>query len=228
MATTHYIFVDFENVQSVNLDLVEGKPVKVILLAGKGQTRVDWTLAESIHRHSAQVQLVKAETSGPNALDFVLAWEVGAQAAADPQGSYHVVSKDRGFDAMIAHLKSRGMQAARHGTFAGVPPLGGAKATAHAPAKPAAKPAQKQKAKTPRPPAKPAKPATPVARAEEVRLWMEKYPANRPKRKTALTKLIQSNIVIGITTPDLEAVLDQLVALKIIAISDAGAVSYPQ
>jgi PIN domain len=229
MTKKHYIFVDMENVPGVDLDLVAGKPVQVVLLAGKGQTRVDWNLAESIHRHCGQVRLVKADSSGPNALDFVLAWEMGTQGAADPAGSYHVVSKDRGFDAMIAHMRSRGMEAARHPSFASVPAL----ECAQAPAAETKAPAPKARS-TPAPKPKPKPPAplnspqlTPKARAEEVRRWLAKYPENRPKRKLALVKLIKSNIAGDLSDGDLKAVLERLVARRIITISDTGAVTYP-
>lgn len=224
---THYIFVDMENVPGVDLDLVAGKPVLVVLLVGKGQTRVPWSLTESIHRHSAQVRLVKADSSGPNALDFVLAWELGTQSAADPAGGYHVVSRDRGFDAMIAHMKSRGLQAARHPSFASVPPLEAAaapavKVEAAAPkSKPAPAPKPKSKAVLNSPQ------LTPKARAEEVRRWLAKYPENRPKRKPALVKLIKSNIAGDLTDTGLQAVLERLMARRIITISDTGAVTYP-
>lgn len=223
---THYIFVDLENVPSVDLDLVAGKPVKVILLAGKGQTRVDWNLAESIHRHSAQVRLVKADSSGPNALDFVLAWELGTQSAADKAGSYHVVSKDRGFDAMIAHMKSRGLEAARHPSFASVPALECADVPAAKPEAPAPKSKSTPKAKSKVPPLNSPQ-LTPKARAEEVRRWLAKYPENRPKRKLALVKLIKSNIASDLSDDDLKAVLERLIARRIITITDNGAVTYP-
>jgi hypothetical protein len=236
MIPTHYIFVDFENVHSVDLDLVEGNPVKVILLIGKSQSRVDYDLMERVHRHSSQVRLVKAGTSGRNALDFVLAWEVGAQSAADPDGHYHVVSRDKGFDAMITHLQSRGLQAARHASFAEVPPLRGpslpvaAKVVA---AKPAATKAAAKHVSPPREPkAAPARTpnpseVTPKALAEAVRQWLVKYPEKRPKRKTALVKLILSNIAKDLTPENLTSVLNRLGERKIIAISDAGAVTYP-
>ena len=144
-------------------------------------------------------------------------------------GSFHVVSKDRGFEAMIAHMKSRGLEAARHPSFASVPALECASLPAAETKTPAPKPkstaAPKPKPKPPAPLNSPQR--TPKARAEEVRRWLAKFPENRPKRKLALEKLIKSNIASDLTDIELKTVLDRLIARRIITISDTGAVAYP-
>jgi hypothetical protein len=120
---THYIFVDFENVQSVKLDLIAGKPVMVIMVIGKDQTKVPLELVEQLMTFSSQVRLVRTEVKGKNALDFVLSAEVGAQGVADPNGSFHIISRDKGFDALVAHFRSHDRSAARHDAFVKVPIL---------------------------------------------------------------------------------------------------------
>src|SRR6187399_1360238 len=112
MAATHYIFVDYENVQDVDLSLIAGKPVKVVLVVGKHQTKVPLMLVKRLMEFSGQVRLIESEVRGRNALDFVLASEVGAQSVTDPQGSIHILSRDAGFDALIRHLSAGGWQAA--------------------------------------------------------------------------------------------------------------------
>jgi hypothetical protein len=69
--------------------------------------------------------MVVVETSleGKNALDFVLACQVGSESFRDPQGYFHIVSRDTGFDALICHLKGQGMLAARHQAFREIPVL---------------------------------------------------------------------------------------------------------
>ena len=41
---------------------------------------------------------VEIDGSGPNALDFHIAYYIGELATADPTGSFHVISKDKGSD----------------------------------------------------------------------------------------------------------------------------------
>ncbi len=61
--------------------------------------------------------------SGKNALDLVLAHYLGEARKADPQGYFHIVSKDKDFDALIGHLRVQGALAARHATFGEIPVL---------------------------------------------------------------------------------------------------------
>src|SRR4051812_27262518 len=76
----NHVFVDFENVPSVDLSLIRGRPVDVTLLIGEKQRRLDLDLVRQIHEHATQVSLVEVGASGRNALDLVLAWHLGHAA----------------------------------------------------------------------------------------------------------------------------------------------------
>jgi PIN domain len=120
---TNYIFIDYENVREIDLGLVEGKPVKVILATGKQQTTLPKGLVKDLLRLRDQVSLVENEYVGKNALDFVLVYEIAKQAIADPKGFFHVVSKDKGFDALVKHLHAQKIMAARIERFSDIPVL---------------------------------------------------------------------------------------------------------
>jgi hypothetical protein len=68
-------------------------------------------------KYSDQVELVETGRSGKNALDLVLAAHIGEVKKADPYGYFHILSRDKDFDALIHHLKTQGALAARHGAF---------------------------------------------------------------------------------------------------------------
>lgn len=123
MNRTNYIFVDFENVHEVDLDLIAGKPVVVTLVLGERNKSLPVELVTKLLKYSAQVRLVETGHAGKNALDFVLAYHVGVQAVADPKGYFHILSRDKGFDALILHLKDNGVFAARHEAFGKIPVL---------------------------------------------------------------------------------------------------------
>lgn len=125
MSQNHYIFVDFESVQDIDLALIEGKPVKVFLFIGEQQNKMNVELMMQVHRLHNQVQMIKMECAGKNALDFVLAHHTGLQTAADAQGYIHILSKDKGFDALVNHLKGRKTEAGRSELFAQIPVLAG-------------------------------------------------------------------------------------------------------
>jgi hypothetical protein len=128
---THFVFVDFENVQKVDLGLVEGKPVRVTLLIGKHQNRIDRDLFRQVHRLAAQVEIVDMASSGRNALDLTLACYLGREIERNPGGIFAVISKDKDFAPMIEHLRSNNIDVARFDTFSAPPFLRPAKIAAH-------------------------------------------------------------------------------------------------
>lgn len=52
---------------------------------------------------------------------LVLAYHMGQWVKQDPTGYFHIVSKDKGFDPLITHLKQLKVSAARHDEFAQIP-----------------------------------------------------------------------------------------------------------
>jgi hypothetical protein len=123
MPRTNHIFVDLENLPVTDLDRIADKPVLVTLVLGRRHKTMPVKLVKMIHKFSSQISLVETELEGRNALDFVLACLVGDHSARDPGGYFHVLSRDTGFDALIAHLKSRGLLAARHASMSAIPVL---------------------------------------------------------------------------------------------------------
>ncbi|EIJ33191.1 PIN domain-containing protein [Thiothrix nivea] len=118
---TNYILVDFENTQAIDLALIKNKPVVVILLIGEKQKHLPVTLVRQLLEFPDKVRLIESAGSGKNALDFILACQVGQLSQQDPAGFYHIVSKDKGFDPLVAHLKQQKIFAARHDAFAQIP-----------------------------------------------------------------------------------------------------------
>jgi len=85
---------------------------------GERQKNLSVELVQLMLQYSAQVRLLKTEVNGKNALDLVIAREIGVESQKDPDGYFHVISRDKGFDALIKHLKSGEVFAARHDSFA--------------------------------------------------------------------------------------------------------------
>ncbi len=123
MNRTNYIFVDFENVHEVDLDLIAGKTVVVTLVLGERNKSLPVEMVEALLHRPAEVRMVRCRVAGKNSLDFVLAYHVGRQVLSDPGGYFHILSRDKGFDALILHLKDNGVFAARHEEFVKIPVL---------------------------------------------------------------------------------------------------------
>ena len=114
----NHVFLDFENVPEIDPVVVGSKNVSFTMLLGPHPAKLEVAVVEKLIEHAASVQLVRLESNGRNALDFTLAFYVGRAAAADPNGFFHIISKDKGFDPLIEHLRSKHIRARRHDDFA--------------------------------------------------------------------------------------------------------------
>ncbi len=136
----NHVFVDFENVQDIDLGVIGTKAVSFTLLLGPRQTKLDVPLVEKLLAHAGSVQLLRLASPGKNALDFTLAYYLGRAVLADPTGFFHIVSKDAGFNPLVDHLRSKHVRARRHDSFATLTFAGSSKLSATTPPAPASKP----------------------------------------------------------------------------------------
>lgn len=110
---TNYVLIDYENVQPAALTVLEKEHFKVIVFVGASQSKVAFDVAASLQRLGPNASYVKVSSNGSNALDLHIAYYIGQLAAAEPDAYFHIISKDTGFDPLIAHLKSKKVYACR-------------------------------------------------------------------------------------------------------------------
>lgn len=110
---TNYVLIDYENVQPAALAALEKEHFKILVFVGASQTKVNYEIADSLQRLGPKASYIKISGNGPNALDFHIAYYIGQLAAADKDGFFHIISKDTGFDPLIAHLKTKKIYACR-------------------------------------------------------------------------------------------------------------------
>jgi len=113
----NHVFVDYENMHTMDPGVIGQKAVTVTILLGAKQTKMDLKVVEKLVEHAASVHLVRLTSSGRNALDLTLAFYLGRAVLADPTAYFHIVSKDKDFDPLIEHLHSRHVKAKRHEDF---------------------------------------------------------------------------------------------------------------
>ena len=119
----NYIFVDFENVQPSDLSRVDKDCIKIVLVVGQHQNKLPIEFINFLYEHPGQLRAVQSPTRGKNALDFILAFEIGQTLALEPEAYIHIISKDTGFDALVAHLREKGHHVARHTKLSEIPIL---------------------------------------------------------------------------------------------------------
>jgi hypothetical protein len=122
-AKRNHVLIDFENVQPKNLSLLVGKGYRVHVFVGENQTKLPFDLVEAMQELGDAGRYVKIAGNGRNALDFHIAFTLGELVHEDPQGYFHVISRDTGFDPLIKHLRARGFEAHREQDLAEIPPL---------------------------------------------------------------------------------------------------------
>jgi hypothetical protein len=110
---TNYVLIDFENVQPETLECLAHDHFKLLVFVGASQTKLPFELAASLQQLGPKAEYVKISGNGSNALDFHIAYYIGQLAAADSSAYFHIVSKDKGFDPLIQHLKSKKIFAGR-------------------------------------------------------------------------------------------------------------------
>jgi hypothetical protein len=156
------------------------------------------------------------EAHGPNALDFHIAYYLGVLVAADASGFFHIISKDKGFDPLIQHLKGKGISAARSGSIETMPCFSQAAASTleSIPA------SDKGKSKSP---------AGCVSVDDMIKVvvnnLMKQKGAARPRTQKTLRNAIHSWCGKDLTATDIGAVCDEMVRHGYVKV-DGAKVSY--
>lgn len=106
------ILVDFENVQKVDLSVLDGSYRAVIFVGAKQNPQKASRKPATAHRFE-RVDFQKIEGSGKNALDFHIAFHFGRTIETEPETECFVLSKDKGFDPLLAHRNKNGLRCKR-------------------------------------------------------------------------------------------------------------------
>ena len=207
---THYLLVDYENVKRLNPALLASGDHHVILFLGPQEAKLPVELVLAMERLGPRGQYVRLQTRGPNALDFLLCHHLGTLTARAPRARFHVLSRDTGFDPLLAHLCALGYHCVRVATLEELP---GARLPAVA------------RGAIPAPPAPPpavAAPADAVARAVAL---LHKFRHNKPASVTTLRGTLRALCLPEAPPEQVTALISALVAAGYVQLT-GEAVSY--
>jgi hypothetical protein len=118
---TNFVLVDFENIQPKNLDLLKGGPFKIKVFLGANQAKLPVEMVRAVQIFGSDAEYITIDGSGRNALDFHIAYYIGRLAAENPGAHLHVISKDKGFDPLIKHLKAQKVSCQRSASITDIP-----------------------------------------------------------------------------------------------------------
>ena len=120
---TNYVLIDYESVQPDDIAALQHEHVRVIVFVGPHQTKIAFDKAAALQRMGANAEYVQMSGSGPNALDFHIAYYLGRLAAKEPAAYFYIISKDTGFDPLIKHLNGKKLRVGRVQTVGAIPIL---------------------------------------------------------------------------------------------------------
>ena len=120
---TNIILIDFENVQPKDLASLRGRHFKTKVFCGATQTKIPFDLAAELQPLGPDAEYIRIQGSGRNALDFHIAYYIGRLSAELPGATFHIVSKDTGFDPLIKHLETQNITCHRLPSLTDIPGL---------------------------------------------------------------------------------------------------------
>jgi hypothetical protein len=103
---TNYVLIDLESVQPADVAELDKEHFTVIVFVGHHQTKIPTDLVTALQRMGDRAQYVRLTGDGKNALDFHIAFYIGQIAAKNPDAFFHIISKDKGFQPLVEHLKT--------------------------------------------------------------------------------------------------------------------------
>jgi hypothetical protein len=210
--SARYVLVDFENVQPTALAALSGGGAHVLVFVGASQTKLPFALVSAMQQLGPRAEYIKISGNGKNALDFHIAYYLGALASKHPGAEFLIVSKDTGFDPMIAHLRTIGVRCTRSAKVAGAVAT---KTTAGA----ATKTAEAGTAKMPTKPAgKPKPKASNMAHIDVVIERLTAPKATKPRTRTKLGSSINALFQKQLSEAEVAALIAQLTNKGLIAL----------
>ncbi|WP_228437269.1 PIN domain-containing protein [Xanthomonas campestris] len=120
-ARTNYVLIDYENVQPTDARLLNRDDVRVWVFVGANQKSVLTDLVTELQVLGTRARYERCSGNGSNALDFHIAYVLGQLSRDDPAGFFHIISKDTGFDPLIAYLKQQKIFGARAASISQMP-----------------------------------------------------------------------------------------------------------
>jgi uncharacterized protein (UPF0335 family) len=106
------IFVDFENLQKINENLI-ASDTKIIVFVGVKQDKTAIDFVKDYFNKAPSIELIKINVQGHNALDFCITFYVGYNIEKNKYSHIIIYSKDEDYDPLINHLKEMGINIER-------------------------------------------------------------------------------------------------------------------
>ncbi|HEV8138999.1 MAG TPA: PIN domain-containing protein [Pyrinomonadaceae bacterium] len=118
---TNIVLIDSENAKPESIEKLKHEHFQVKVFVGTNQKRLDFAIVSAVHSLGSNGEYVQISGNGPNALDFHIAYYIGKLSAVNPDAYFHIISKDKGFDPLIKHLKEQNILCSRSSSVSEIP-----------------------------------------------------------------------------------------------------------
>jgi len=191
------IMIDYENVQPKNIPADKLKGVDLMFFVGDKQPKVSLSFELETSTEALTVTLVKNHVGGKNALDMLISCELGRTMERAPERKYCIISKDKGYDALVRYYKDHKVY--RYDSIADI---------------------WKNNATV-----KKQKPKSKTKTIKEMEAWFSGK--NKPKTKSALCHVIESHMhPKKVSQQDIDEIITIFSSQKILAIKDDGKIEF--
>ena len=103
----NFVLIDSENVKPEYIEKLKHEHFRVVVFVGANLKRLDFPIVDAMQSLGSNGTYVQISSHGSSALDFHIAYYIGKLSAAHPGAYFHIISKDKGFDPLIKHLKDQ-------------------------------------------------------------------------------------------------------------------------
>jgi len=215
---TNFILIDYENIRPKNIDSLLGHDCKIMVFLGDTQKKLPLEAVKLLQPFGKDVDYIEMTGQGSNALDFHIAYYLGTLSKDHPHAAFYVLSKDKGFDPLLAHMNKNGINAQRVVQVSAIVPD-----------------AKPKKSRTAKPELIKSVAKREVATAkvdvgafeQHMAKVQDNFPGNnRPKTVTRLKAFVNSRFNKGIEMAEVEKIIDALQDQGFLVIEGAK-VSYP-
>lgn len=106
------LFIDLENITT---DTLSGWNIEwpIYLFHGITKEKMKIGLAQSLQPRGKKVSWIRMDGDGKNALDFHITFNLGQLSLQHPGAAFKILSKDKGFDPLVKHLKQMSIDCER-------------------------------------------------------------------------------------------------------------------
>ena len=118
---TNFVLIDSENVKPEFIEKLKHDHFRVVIFVGANLTRLNFPVVNAVQSLGSNGSYVQISSHGLNALDFHIAYYIGKLSAAHPDAYFHIISKDKGFDPLIKHLRDQKIFCSRSASVLEIP-----------------------------------------------------------------------------------------------------------